>query len=104
MAEVRETNLPGVGVRHDFVTADGSDVSVLVHHDGRREIMVWDSDDPDVCHTVLSLSPADSATLNELLGGGRVTEAISEVQHEIEGLVIDWNLEDVEHEVVIAEE
>ena len=90
MADVRETTLPGVGVRHDFVTSDGSDVSVLVHHDGRREIMVWDRDDPDECHTVLSLSSADAATVNELLGGSRITEAIGSVQHEIEGLVIDW--------------
>jgi TrkA domain protein len=90
MADVRETTLPGVGVRHDFVTADGSDVSVLVHHDGRREIMVWEGDDPDVCHTVLSLSPADATTMNELLGGSRITEAIGVVQHEVEGLVIDW--------------
>ena len=36
MADVRETKLPGVGVRHDFTTDDGRDVGVLVHRDGRR--------------------------------------------------------------------
>ena len=49
MADVRETKLPGVGVRHEFTTADGTDIGVLVHHDGRREILVYDSDDPDAC-------------------------------------------------------
>jgi TrkA domain protein len=90
MAEVRETTLPGVGVRHDFVTSDGRDVGVLVHRDGRREILLYDPDDPDECHPVLSLSPDDARTLNELLGGSRVTEAIGAVQQEIEGLLIEW--------------
>lgn len=90
MADVRETTLPGVGIRHDFVTSTGDDVSVLVHHDGRREIMIYDSDDPDVCRTALSLSPTDAATMNELLGASRITEAVGAVQHDIEGLVIDW--------------
>ena len=37
MTEVRETQLPGVGVKHDFTTVDGRDVGVLVHRDGRRD-------------------------------------------------------------------
>ncbi|MFV0524185.1 MAG: cation:proton antiporter regulatory subunit [Acidimicrobiales bacterium] len=90
MVEVRETNLPGVGVRHDFVTADGTEVAVLVLRDGRREVMVYERDDPDECRTVLSLSPDDARTMNELLGGSRVTEAVGAVQQEIEGLAIEW--------------
>ncbi len=90
MAEVRETKLPGVGVRHEFTTETGSDVGVLVHHDGRREILVYDSDDPDVCSSIVSLSAADTRTVSELLGASRVTEAVSAVQQEIEGLAIEW--------------
>lgn len=90
MAEVRETSLPGVGVRHDFVTTEGREVAVLVHRDGRREILLYDPDDPDECHPVLSLTPDDARTLNELLGASRVTEAIGAVQQEIEGLLIEW--------------
>ena len=52
MADVRETKLPGVGVRHEFTTDDGTDLGVLVHHDGRREILVYDSDDPDACSSL----------------------------------------------------
>lgn len=90
MADVRETTLPGVGVRHDFVTTDGREVAVLVHRDGRREILLYDPDDPDECRPMLSLSPDDARTLNELLGASRVTEAIGAVQQEIEGLLIEW--------------
>lgn len=90
MADVRETKLPGVGVRHEFTTDDGTDLGVLVHHDGRREILVYDSDDPDACSSRLRLSANDSRTVSELLGASRVTEAVAAVQQEIEGLAIEW--------------
>ncbi len=90
MADVRETKLPGVGVRHEFTTENGADVGVLVYHDGRREILVYDSDDPDKCTSLVTLSAADTRTVSELLGGSRVTEAVAAVQQEIEGLAIEW--------------
>jgi TrkA domain protein len=66
--EVTETRLPGVGVRHEFTTANGDRVSVLFHRTGRREIALYERDDPDVCTTVLHLSAEDARTLSELLG------------------------------------
>jgi TrkA domain protein len=90
MAEVRETKLPGVGVRHEFTTGSGEQVGVLVYHDGRREILVYDTDDPDACSTMLSLSSEDTRTMSELLGASQVTEVVDAVQQELEGLVIEW--------------
>src|SRR6056297_1143459 len=90
MAEVRETKLPGVGVRHEFTTEDGDDIGVLVHHDGRRQILVYDSDDPDRCSSIVNLTAGDTRTVSELLGASRVTEAVTAVHEEIEGLAIEW--------------
>ena len=90
MAEVYETKLPGVGVRHDFVTEDGDRVGVIVHRTGRREIVVYDSDDPDACSPMLDLNSTDTRVLGELLGASQVTEAVGAVQHEIDGLSIEW--------------
>lgn len=90
MADVFETKLPGVGVRHDFVTEDGERVGVIVHRTGRREIVVYDSRDPDACSSMLDLTSADTRVLGELLGASQVTEAVGAVQHEIDGLAIEW--------------
>jgi TrkA domain protein len=90
MAVVRETKLPGVGVRHDFTTEGGGDVGVLVHRDGRREIVTYDTDDPDACTSMVTLTSSDTRTLSELLGASQVTEAVGAVLHEIEGLGIEW--------------
>ncbi len=90
MAEVYETKLPGVGVRHDFLTEDGDRVGVIVHRSGRREIVVYDSEDPDACSPMLDLSSSDTRVLGELLGSSQVVEAVGAVQHEIDGLAIEW--------------
>lgn len=90
MSEVYETKLPGVGVRHDFETDDGQRVGVIVHRTGRREIVVYDGADPDVCTPMLDLTASDTRTLGELLGASQVVEAVGAVQHDIDGLAIEW--------------
>lgn len=90
MAEVTETQLPGVGVRYEFTTGDGARVGVLHHHSGRREIVAYDEDDPDVARSVLDLSGDDCRTLGDLLGANQVTEALQAVQQRIEGLTLEW--------------
>jgi TrkA domain protein len=79
-----------VGVRHEFITADGDRVAVLTHRTGRREIAVYDRDDPDAGTTVLHLNPDDTRTLAELLGASPVAEAVASVQQLLDGLAIDW--------------
>ena len=90
MPEVTETQLPGVGVRHDFTTASGERVGVLVHRSGRRELLVYGRDDPDACATALHLSPEDTRTLAELRGATQVSEVLAAVQQRLEGVAIDW--------------
>lgn len=90
MTVVRETKLPGVGVRHEFTTEEGNDVGVIVHHDGRREILLYDVVDPDACTSVVNLSEHDTQTLAEILGVSHVTETVAEIRQEIDGLTIEW--------------
>ncbi len=100
MSVVRETKLPGVGVRHEFTTADGDEVAVLVHHDGRREIVTYEGDDPDACTNLVSLSERDTQTLAEILGVSHVTETVTEIRQEIEGLAIEWFTVQADSELV----
>jgi TrkA domain protein len=90
MHEVTETQLPGVGVRYEFVTDAGVRVGAVVHRSGRRELVVYDAADPDVCSAVMQLTFDDARTMAELLGATRVSEVTAAVQQEIEGLSIDW--------------
>lgn len=89
MADVTETVLPGVGVRHEFTTEDGDRVGVLVHRGGRREVLLYDQRDPDAA-AALVLSSEDARTIAELLGASQVSAAVTAVQQQIEGLAIEW--------------
>lgn len=90
MDEIRETELPGAGVRYDFTTAAGDPVGVLVHRTGRRELFVYSQDDPDACISTLRLDTQDARTLAELLGASRVTAQLVALQQDVAGLGIDW--------------
>jgi TrkA domain protein len=89
MARVEETNLPGMGVRYEFLTARGNRVGVVHHRTGRRELLIYDPRDPDTCRDVVALDGDDARTLAELLGTSQVAEHLSTLQ-QIEGLAIDW--------------
>ncbi len=90
MPEIHKTPLPGIGIRHEFETDDGSRLGVITHHSGTKEILVYDRDDPDQCHNVLRLAAQDAQALAEILGGSQVTEQLSNLQQTVEGLTIDW--------------
>ena len=88
--EIHETQLPGVGVRHDFVTRDGEQVAVIAHRSGDRELVVYDPEDPDATRFALRLSPQDAQTLDQLLGGPRVAGEQARPRQAVGGASIDW--------------
>lgn len=90
MAQVQETELPGVGVRYDFTTQSGVRLGVLVHRGGDRELLVYDADDPDSCRLNLRIGAAEARTLAEVLGVAPVAEHVGAIQQQVEGLGIDW--------------
>jgi TrkA domain protein len=85
-----EVKLPGLGVRYEFTTQEKKRVGVVSHRSGRKELYFADPHDPDAFKRMLGLSDRDARTLAELLGGSRVAEELAELQHQIEGLAIDW--------------
>ena len=90
MPRIEETPLPGVGLRHEFTSEDGSRVGVVHHKSGRRELFVCPPSDPDAVVLSLSLSDDESHALAEALGGTTVIENLHHLQQRIEGLAIDW--------------
>ncbi len=90
MTEMKEIELPGVGVRYEFVTDEGQRVGVVAHRSGRREVYLADPVDPDSFKRVLALSEDDARSFAEMLGASRVAQELAELQQKIAGLAIDW--------------
>jgi TrkA domain protein len=87
--DIQETALPGVGLRHDFTTRAGRQLGVVTHRTGRRDLLVYDRDDPDRCQEVIQLTDDEADALAELLGAARLVEHLARLQ-QVEGLAIDW--------------
>lgn len=90
MPKIEETSLPGVGLRLDFTSEDGSRIGVVHHRSGRRVLFVCAPHDPDAVVMSVNLSDDDSHALSEALGGSSVIEVLGDLQQKIEGLAIDW--------------
>jgi TrkA domain protein len=89
VTEIHETELPGIGVRQEFDTVSGTRLGVLTTRTGRKELLLYDREDPDSCRATVHLDPEDSVVLAGLLGSSRVDDAATGLQR-LEGLAIDW--------------
>jgi TrkA domain protein len=85
--DIEETRLPGIGLRHDFVTRTGRRLGIVSQRNGERDLVVYDPDDPDACSTSIVLSDEESDALAELLGAPRIVQRLKRLRDEVEGLV-----------------
>lgn len=84
--EIIETKLPGIGMRHDFMTEAGRRVGVVSHRDGQRDLVVFSKDDPDSCSHVLQMSGVEADALAQFLGNGRMVEKLATLSEQISSL------------------
>ena len=90
MAEVNETSLPGVGLRHEFVCESGDRVGLITRHSGRRDLLVFERGDPDSVSESVAMTPDEARVLGDLLGGATLVERFDDLRQHIAGLSIDW--------------
>jgi len=90
VTEFVETPIPGLGVRYTMTTRSDRAVGVVIHHTGRRDLVVYDRADPDAAEASVELTEEEGRALGDLLGGSRIVERLSDLTHHIEGLVIEW--------------
>jgi TrkA domain protein len=88
--EVQETVLPGVGVRHEFVTEHGQRVGLVSHRSGRRDVLFFDQRDPDAARVSVVLSADEAEALATLLGAARITRELMDLPTQVQGLTVEW--------------
>jgi TrkA domain protein len=88
--DIQETALPGVGLRHEFTACAGRHLGVVSYRTGRRDLLLYDPDDPDTCHEVIRLTHEEADASADLLGAARLTGHLAELQQQIVRLAISW--------------
>jgi TrkA domain protein len=89
-SELRETRLPGIGVKYSFTTANGQRVAVIQHTDGMRELYVFPhrhDEEPEV----VQLEDTEARQLGAVLGGAyERPKIVEELEMVLGELAIEW--------------
>jgi TrkA domain protein len=89
--DLRETRLPGVGVKYTFRTAQGGRIAVILHIDGQREIYYYPHDDDDEPAAVVELHDDEARQLGAVLGGAyERPKIVEELEMALGELQIEW--------------
>jgi TrkA domain protein len=80
-----------VGLCFEVTLRTGTRVGVVTQKSGRRELLIYEADDPDTAHEVFTADADEAHTIAELLGGTTVTQHVADLfQTAVEGVNIAW--------------
>ncbi|MEW2384088.1 cation:proton antiporter regulatory subunit [Micromonospora sp. NPDC047707] len=86
---VEQTALPGIGVRHELVTESGRRLGVVTHRNGRRDLVLYDPDDPDSCQADIPLTDDEAEALADILGASLMLGQLSGLREQAAGLLTE---------------
>lgn len=82
---VTECEFPGIGRRYDLADMDGAEVSVVIHHSGRRDLYLIDDDEPAAAR---SFTDSQARHLGAVLGGAYFQPAVVD---EMEAVIVAYS-------------
>jgi TrkA domain protein len=89
--DLRETRLPGVGVKYGFRLDAGGRISLIQHNDGKRELYWFRRPDDDEPSAVITLDDDEARQLGAVLGGAyERPKIVEDLEMALGELQIEW--------------
>jgi TrkA domain protein len=89
--DLRETRLPGVGVKYTIRTAQGGRLAVIQHIDGQREIYYYRREQDDEPTAVIELHDDEARQLGAIIGGAyERPKVVEDLEMALGELHIEW--------------
>ena len=89
--DLRETRLPGIGVKYTFRLDTGGRLAVILHNDGRRELYYFRRADADEPTAVIELHDDEARQLGAIIGGAyERPKIVEELEMALGELLIEW--------------
>lgn len=85
-ARIEKIDLPGIGTRHDLLTASGRRIGVVSHRSGERQLAIFDADDPDAAVETVDLSESEAVGLADILGASVMLGQLAAIRTQVAGL------------------
>jgi TrkA domain protein len=90
-SELRQTRLPGVGVKYALGIERGGRLAVIQHVDGLREVYVFRDADDDEPAVVIQLEDDEARQLGAVLGGAyERPKVVEDLEMAFGELAIEW--------------
>ncbi|BDI21500.1 potassium transporter TrkA [Herbiconiux sp. L3-i23] len=83
---IEKVELPGIGTRHDVLTESGRRIGVITHRDGKRNLALFDVDDPDACRESVKLTDDEASALADVLGASVMLSQLTGIGDQATGL------------------
>jgi TrkA domain protein len=89
--DLRETRLPGIGVKFGFRLDAGGRISLIQHNDGKRELYWFRRVDADEPRAVITLDDDEARQLGAILGGAyERPKIVEDLEMALGELQIEW--------------
>jgi TrkA domain protein len=89
--DLRETRLPGIGVKYGFRLDSGGRISLILHNDGKRELYWFKRADADEPSAVITLDDDEARQLGAVLGGAyERPKIVEDLEMALGELQIEW--------------
>ena len=89
--DLRETRLPGVGVKYGFRLDAGGRLSLIQHNDGKRELYVFQRANDEAPSAVITLDDDEARQLGAVLGGAyERPKIVEDLEMALGELQIEW--------------
>ncbi|KAF1679471.1 cation:proton antiporter regulatory subunit [Bacillus sp. SKDU12] len=88
---IRESELPGIGHKVEIMTRNRDKMSIVIHHDGRRELYYFDENDHEECVASVQFDDVEARQVSAILGGmAYKPKALERVESALDDLIIEW--------------
>lgn len=89
--DLRETRLPGIGVKYVLRLDEGARLTVIMHNDGPREIYYFRRPNDEEPRAVIRLDDDEARQLGALLGGAYDRpKIVDDLEMALGELLIEW--------------
>ena len=89
--DLRETRLPGIGVKYGFRLAGGGRLAIILHNDGQREVYWFRHDDDEEPRAVIRLDDDEARQLGAVVGGAyERPKIVEDLEMALGELLIEW--------------
>jgi TrkA domain protein len=89
--DLRETRLPGIGVKYGFRTSEGGRLAIVLHNDGVREIYFFRHERDDEPSVVIRLDDDEARQLGAIIGGAyERPKIVEDLELALGELTIEW--------------